>query len=191
MTFNDWRQLAILSVRNPADAAQTLMAMRIPGRALWTALMLMAVLNTVLFTLSNMMMPWPNGLPRALNSPVIYLAVVAGGLILTVWSIFWTGRVMGGKGSVNDVLVLIVWMQALRVAVQAVVLVLTIVAPAFAALLVIAVGLIGVYMLVHFVDQAHRIGSPGKAIVVVIASLLAIVVGLSVFLMLVGGPFIG
>jgi hypothetical protein len=187
MTALDWRQLAITSVKDPASAAPTLMAMGFPTQALWSALVLVAVVNAMLFTLSDLLFPGPSPLPEFFSSPLVYFVVVAVGLSLTVVSLFWTGRFMGGKGELADVLVLIVWMQTLRVLVQGAAIVLMVVAPILSALLVFAAALIGVYMFVHFVDQAHRFGSVGRAAVVLIASFLAIVVGLSVLLTLIAG----
>ena len=191
MTMSDWRQLAITSLSDPAQAARILMAMRIPRNALWTGLVLVAVLNTILAGLSDIVIHNPTPLPTIFSVPAVYFAVVTGGLVLTVYSIFWTGRMMSGKGTLEDVLVLIVWLQMLRVMVQAVTLVLFLVMPMFAALLVFAASLVGVYILVHFVDQAHRLGSVPRAAGVLIASVLLIVLGLTMLLSLVGGAFMG
>lgn len=191
MNLQYWGNLAVASVKTPAIAARTLMAMGFDTGTLWNALVLVAVANTFLFSLSNVILPGPSPLPEILSAPLVYFAVVAGGLALTAVSIRWVGRFMGGKGSLADILVLIVWMQVLRVLVQVVVLVLVFVIPLLSALLVFASALIGVYMLVHFINQAHRLDSPGKAAVVLVVSVLAIVVGLSVLLTLVGGPYIG
>lgn len=191
MTRHDWQQLAITSIKEPASAARTLLAMGFNPASLWTLLLLVAVGNSFLFTLSNMAFPTPSPLPGLFTSPLVYFAIVAGGLALTALSIVWIGRLMGGKGGLADVLVLVVWLQILRLVVQAVALVLMFVVPVLSALLVLAAGLIGIYMLVHFINQAHRLESLGKAVMVLIGSVLAIVVGLSVILSLVGAPFVG
>jgi len=191
MTVGYWRQMVIMSITKPAEAARALMAMQIPSQALWTGLALVAVLNTALFTLSNLLMPGPSPLPAIFNSPILYLAIVMGGLTLTIYGLFFVGRLFGGKGSVADIMVLIVWMQALRVLAQAATLVLVMTVPFLAMIVVFAAALVGVYMLVHFVDQAHRFGSVGRAALVLIASVLAIVVGLSLIVTLIGGPNVG
>jgi len=190
-TMKYWRTLAVLSVKRPGEAAQILMGMGFTAGVLWNALGLVAAANTFLFTLSNMLLPGPSPLLGGLDLPLVYFAIVAGGLSLTVVSIYWTGRFMGGKAALADVLVLIVWMQVLRLVVQGAVLVLVLVMPILSVLLVIASGLIGIYMLVHFINQAHRFDSPGKAAVVLVLSMLAIVAGLSLLLTLVAGPYAG
>ncbi len=191
MNSQDWSNLVVTSIKDPASAARTLMAMGFDTRVLWDALILAAVGNTALFVLSNLFVTGPSPLPGFFEMPLVYFAVVAGGLVLSILSISWTGRMMGGTGTTANILVLMVWMQILRLAVQLLVMVLLFVAPLLSGLLVLASAVIGVYMLVHFIDQAHGFGSPGKAAVVMIASFLAIAVGLSVVLLLVGGLFLG
>ena len=71
------------------------------------------------------------------------------------------------------------------------VLVLVFVAPVLSGLLVLTSSLIGAYMMAHFVDQAHGFQSLGRAAAVMIASFLAIAIGLSTLLLLVGGPNVG
>lgn len=186
-----WRQLVITSIKDPASAARSLMALQLPSQALWTALALVAVLNTALFTLSNLLMPGPSPLPAVFSSPMVYFSIVMVGLTLTTYALYWVGRWFNGKGSVADIMVLIVWLQLLRVLAQAAVLVLVMTLPFLAMLVVFAVTLIGVYMLVHFVDQAHRFGSVGRSAMVLIASLLAIVFGLSLIVAFFGGPNVG
>lgn len=191
MIPRDWRDLAVTSVRDPGTAARTLMAMKFESGPLWNALVLVAVANTMLFTLSNMILPGPSPLPEILSTPLVYFGVVAGGLALTAISLFWTGRMMGGKGSLAEILVLIVWMQALRVLVQVVALILVFVIPVLSELLVLAAGLVGIFMLVHFVKQAHQLESTGRAIAILVVSVLVIVIGLSAILTLIGGPYVG
>lgn len=191
MTALDLRDLVVTSVRDPATAARSLMDMHLPREALWTALVLVAVLNTLLYGISNLLVPGPSPLPAGLEAPGLYFAFVAGGLVLTIYAIFWTGRALGGQGQIGDVMVVIIWLQTLRVAVQVAALVLILISPLLSALLIFAAALLGVYILVHFVNQAHALGSLGKSAGVLIASVLAMVLALSLILSLVGAPFTG
>jgi hypothetical protein len=191
MNMTHWRDLAVTSVQDPAAAARDLMSMQIPREALWTGLFLVAILNTLLFVLSNILVPGPSPLPEALSAPTFYFAIVFGGLVMTVYAIFYVGRWLGGTGSVADLMVLIVWLQALRVAVQAAALVLMIIFPLLSALLVFAASLVGFYIMLHFIKQAHRLGSLWGSFGVLILAIFAILIGMSVLLSLVGGPFLG
>lgn len=185
------RDLAVLTVTDPAAAGRVLLAVRPDSGTLWTALFLVAVLNAILFALSNMIVPMPEDVPVLISSPMIYLGIVLAGLVATVYALLWTGRGLGGRGELASILVLVVWLQALRVGVQAVALVLLLISPALSAILVFAAGLAGVWILLNFINVAHEFGSLGRSAGVLIAALLAMVLALSMVLALVGGPITG
>jgi len=186
-----WGDMIVMSVRDPAEVARRLIAMQIPREVLWTGLALAAVVNTLLFSLSGMLMPGPGmGMPM-FASPFSYLVMVTGGLILTVTMIYWAGRMLGGTGRFDDVLVTVLWMQVLRVLVQVATLVLSLAIPLLAMLLVLVATVLGLYITLHFIDQAHRLNSLPKAGGALILSILMMAVALSVLLALFGGVFFG
>lgn len=191
MTVLNLRDLAVLTIKAPAEASRVLLGMDIPREALWTGLALVAVLNGLLFTLSNLLVPGPSPLPEIFLVPALYTVVVAGGLVLTVYALFWTGRFMGGTGSLDDIMLTILWLQGLRVALMVVVIVLILTVPVLSALLVFAASIYGLYILLHFIDQAHRLNSLAKSAGVLVASMAAIVLGLTLLISLFGGPISG
>ena len=167
------------------------MEMQASREVLWTALFLVAVLNTLIYTLTNVVVPSQSPMPVAFESPLVFLIIVAGGLVLTVHALYWTGRALGGTGELGDVLILMIWLQALRVGLQALTLVLLLIAPVLAALLVVAAAFIGIWILVHFINAAHHLGSFPRAAGVLIAAILALALGLSFILSLIGATFLG
>jgi hypothetical protein len=62
--------------------------------------------------------------------------------------------------------------------------------PALAGILMIAASLIGIWIMAHFVNEAHRLDSLGRAFGVLIAAFLAMVLGVSALLSVVGIGFI-
>ncbi|MCA0873753.1 YIP1 family protein [Seohaeicola saemankumensis] len=191
MTLTGLRNLAVLTVTSPADAARALVAMQFPREVLWTALFLAVILNTLLYSLSNMLAPAPSPFPALFGIPAVYLVIIGTGLVLSIYSIHWIGRMMGGQGSLDDVMTLIVWLQYMRIAVQVATLILAVTVPVLAALLVLAASLMGLWIMLNFVDQGLRLGSLGRAAVVLIGSVVAIAVLVSVLLTLVGGTLLG
>ena len=105
--------------------------------------------------------------------------------------LFWVGRMFGGQGSMEDIMVVIVWLQFMRVLVQAAALLLLLTIPVLSMLLILAAALVGIWILVHFVDQAHRYGSLGKAAGVLIAAFVGMVVGISILLSMIGVDAVG
>lgn len=186
-----WGDMIVMSVRDPAELARRLIAMQLPREVLWTGLALAAVANTLLFSLSGMLMPGPAGVMPLFGSPFTYLVMVSGALILTVLMIYWAGRILGGTGRLEDVLVTVLWLQVLRVLVQAATLLLSLAIPLLAMLLVLGASLLGIYITLHFIDQAHRLNSLPKAGGALILSILMMAVALSVLLALFGGAFFG
>lgn len=186
-----WRDLAVLSVKDPANAARQLLDMKVPGNILWMVLFLVTICNTILFTFSDFLAPAPGPLSGFLSTPFMMLGLVAGGLILTVYSIYLCGRLMGGDGTFDGVLVLIVWLQVLRLVVQAAVLFLMITLPLLSAILVIVSAFVWLYLLVHFVNQAHQFGSLGRSAGVLVVSIIIPALGIAVFLALLGVPLTG
>lgn len=185
------RDLAVMTIKDPANAARIVMATRFPREALWTALALAAVLNTLMFSLSDLISPAPSPFPTVFQVPVFYLAVIGFGLVASVYALSWIGRIMGGQGGLDDIMSLLIWLQAMRIAVQAVAIVLSVTIPVLAVLLSLAASLMGVYITLHFVNEAHRFGSLGRSAVVLIGSAVGIVVFVSILLTLVGGTLMG
>lgn len=191
MNFTYWRDLAVLSIKDPATAARQLLELQIPRNILWMLLILVTVCNTILFTFSELLAPVPGPLSDLIRTPFMMLGMVAGGLILTVYSISLCGRLMGGAGSFDRVMVLIVWLQVLRLVVQTAALFLMITIPLLSALLVIVAAFVWLYLLVHFVNEAHQFGSLGRSAGVLIMSIIIPAVGIAVFLALFGVPLTG
>ena len=185
------RDLAVQSVRDPAGAAQVLLGIGLPRQVLWMALVLMAALQSVVFALSDLAVGGPTPMPLLFGSPLRFFAMAVVTLVLTVYAIQWVGRALGGEGALEDVMVVIVWLQGLRVVVQALVLVLSLTVPVLAMLTVLVASVLGIYIILHFINAAHRLDSLGKAFVVLIAALLAMVLGLSVLLSIIGVSLVG
>lgn len=184
------KDLVVASVQDPATVARQLIALNIDRGTLWLALFLMAVLNTLLQGVTNQLVPG-SPLPEPFAIPAVYFFFVAGGLVLIVLTIFWAGRAFGGQGRMEDVMVVVAWLQFLRVLVQAAALVLLLTIPVLSMILVLAAAFVGIWILVHFVDQAHQFNSVGKAAGVLIAAFVGMVVGVSILLSLIGVSALG
>ena len=185
------KDLALLTVQDPAEAARQLMAIQLDRGTLWTAVFLVAVLNTLLAGLNNVLMPNTTPIPGLFDVPAVYFFFVGGGLVLTILTLFWVGRAFGGEGSMEDIMVVVVWLQFMRVLVQATALVLLLTIPMLSILLILVAALVGIWILVHFVDQAHRFGSLGKSAGVLIAAFVGMVVGVSILLSMIGVSAVG
>lgn len=176
--------LIVQSLLRPRAAAEVLMGLRLPGSALWTALGLMAVLNAIVYALSLQVTgaadPTEAMMPPVFHAPLVFALFLFVTLVLTVLSLFWVGRKFGGGARIEDLLVLITWIQVLRLMLQLAVAVLVLVAPALAAVVIVVSSVWGLYILVGFVAAAQGWRGNVMALVVIVLAFLLMAVGLTV-----------
>ncbi len=179
-------ELAVLTLRDPYQAAQIILGWKLPNEAIWTAIALVSVVITILSSLSNLMFPVPAPLSAILGNPFMYFLIAAGGFIATVHAIYWTGRMLGGTGALEDLMVLFLWLQGLRAAAQVVVLVTMMIAPVLASFIVLFVAVATLWVFVHFINIGLHLNSIMRAVVVLVVGATALIIGLSFFLSLIG-----
>ncbi|MCY4304212.1 MAG: Yip1 family protein [Aestuariivita sp.] len=181
-----------LSIKNPARAARRLIDFRITRQMLWCGLILVAILNTLTQQFSNFMVPGPPLLSGITDMAFIYFLFVIGGLLSIVFAIYFVGRTFGGQGSINDVMVVIIWLQFLRLLVQILVLFfLFFKLPTLSLLVVLAATIFGFWILTHFVNQAHSFESLGKSVLILVASFGGLLVAWSLLASIVGFGLMG
>lgn len=196
MIPDHFKDLVRKTLFQPNEAARELIEMRLPRQGLWMALALLSILNSIVYSLSQQLNPPTDPsvalMPPAFHSPILFALFLFGALAITVIALHYVGQGLGGApGSMDDILVLLTWLQVLRLLVQVGVLLLVLVAPVLGAIAVIVAAVWGIYILICFVDAAHRFGNMFKAAGVIILSLVAMAVGLSAFLSLVGVVVMG
>lgn len=127
-------------------------------------------------------------MPGLFFNPILYAVVLAGGMVISMHLLTWMGTMLGGRGSLAEVTVLLVWLQYLRLVAQAGLLLLTMIMPPLGMMATIVVAFYSLWLLLNFLDVAHRFGSLAKALVVLLMTAVGIVVGLSFLLALIGVP---
>lgn len=183
--------LALLTLKDPKAAADIILGWRLSKEAIWTAIALVSVVITLFSTLSNMIMPVPTPLAVIVSNPFIYFVIAAGGFIATVYSVFWAGRFLGGQGQINDLMVLLLWLQALRAVAQVVIIVAMILAPVLASFLVLFVAVATLWIFVQFINAGLRLNSMLKALVALVIGAVALIVVSSFLLSLLGVSALG
>lgn len=186
MTLPDPKQLALDTLRAPRHAARQILALRLDTSALWTALALIVVLNAILNGLTLPLLMAPDMLPAAFASPWLFALILGGSMVIGTFVLTWVGQIMGGRARLSDMLALVVWLQTLRLVVQAAAFVLYFVVPALSDMLALIAGLWGIWITIAFIDEAQGYGSVLKAIMVLVVTILGLAFGLSFFLLLIG-----
>lgn len=198
MNAADLQTFALRSIRDPAGAAPALMKLDLPRSVLWSGIILMAALQSLLVGFAVWVTPVPNdpespvAIIQALyGAPLWFFGVTLLISALTIYALLGMGRLFGGTGTLEDIMVVMVWFQAIQIACKLVAMVLGLFAPILEALMVLAASGIGIYMFVNFINQVHRFDSIGRTLVVIVLAMLAVLLGFSLFVVLVGTPFMG
>lgn len=186
MTFGAFLSLAWQSVTAPREVAQLLLSLRLRGEALWTALALVVVLNTLVFALAARLTPTPDALAPLAVSPILFCFSLGVSVLGTIAGLTLVGRGMGGQAEFADMAILVTWAQALRFLVQVFITLLNPVSPALSGLVVMLAFGAGLWIMINFVDAAHGFGSLAKSAVVLVLAVVAMVVALSLLLQLLG-----
>lgn len=191
-----FKALLVESLFRPREAARVLIGFRLPQQSLWMALVLMSALNAIVYSVSLRLSPPTDPaavtiMPPAFHSPLLFSMFLFGALAITVFALFWVGKSLGGKAHLSDVLVLICWLQVLRLILQVAVAFLVLALPMAALLLIFLSSIWGLYILIGFVDTAHRFESMLKSGGVIVLSIAAMAVGISILLSLIGVTAMG
>ncbi len=182
----DFKALALLTLRDPRAAAQQIIGFNFPRDVLWTGLALVALANTVIIVLLLAMSPPNIALPSYFDAPLAMFVLLAGTSVVYIHAIYWTGVAIGGKGSLLDVLALVVWLLVLRVAAQLAVVILTLAAPMLALLLSLVVSVWGFWIMLNFIAEALHLTTLFHAFAVLVIGAIGLVLGLGFLLTLIG-----
>ncbi|WP_333712228.1 YIP1 family protein [Yoonia sp.] len=191
ITFQSWMQAVWSSIAEPSDTARKVIAMEVPKQALWTGLVLVAVLNVVLLSFLQFISPAPQGATAGgfVLSPFAYAMIIGVFLVLFVLGTHAVGRFFGGIGTQEATLAIIVWFQAVSLTLEAVQVVLVLISPVIGSLFgLLSLGVL-LWVFVNFVNVLHAFDSVGKAIFTIVLALLLTALGAGLVLAALGiGP---
>ncbi len=186
MTTLSLKELAVQTLTAPRDAAEVLMGQDVGRNVLWMALVLATVLNSLLFSLSHYLFPAPMPMAGLFDNPLLYALAQGGGLVITVFVLTWVGNMLGGKGALGDILIALVWLQFMRVLAQVLVIVLGLAVPVLAGMVSLAILILSFWILLNFINVAHRFNSLLHSFFVLLLAGLGVTVGISIILMVIG-----
>lgn len=191
MTPQGLLSLAWQSVVAPREVARLLMSLRLGHEALLLLFALVMVVQTAMVLLAAQVVPPDPALAPFVTQPVVFFMGFGGILAILALALTWTGRGLGGAGRIEDVGLLVIWLQVIRILVQAGSLALGTVAPGLAGALSIAASIVALWILVNFLAEAHGFETLGKAALVLLLAMTGLALGLSFFLTLIGATTMG
>lgn len=172
----------------PRDAAAEVIGWQLPRAALMPLAGLISVLASILLVLQEqisgpMVVRMADGsLQEFPISPVILALIGYAAILGGAWAIGAFGRAIGGRGGFEASLALGIYLQAILLGLQALVLFFLLLVPPVAALVGIASIVIRIWLTLQFIDVLHGFGSLVKSFFLAIAVLTA--VGLAMMLVL-------
>ncbi|WP_108816051.1 YIP1 family protein [Loktanella sp. Alg231-35] len=188
VTFQSWMQAVWTTIMEPSATAEQALTFQVPRNALWSALALTAVLN-VLFVVT---LQYISSTPIAMQDQILpatpfgYLAMVGIFLVTFVFALSHLGRMLGGGGTLDGTLTIMVWFQAVSLTLEAVQMVLVLISPAIAALFgMLALGAL-IWCFINFIKVLHGFDNLIKTAVVVAMALIATALLSSIFLTVFG-----
>jgi hypothetical protein len=179
--------LARRTLDDPRAGARALLALGVPLPARTAGLLLVAVLSALFLHLGFLFLPSTDDPIAQFISESPFRSAVIQWVILaaTVLAIYRIGRAFGGKGSLPDALLVVVWLQVIMLAVQLVQLLALILFPPLAGLVNLAGLVLFFWLLTSFIAEIHGFRSRWAVLAGVIGAGFAIafvlVVALSVF----------
>jgi len=178
---------AVQTVRNPRDGARRVMAINLERRQRWETLLLIAILSAILAYMSVFVSAFTNSetsqFPVSL-SPIMLGISQFSVMLVRVFAIHLIGNWAGGRGGLDDAILLVAWMQFILICLQVAQILAVLLFPVFALLLGLA-GLVLIFVLLtFFVSELHGFRSlPGVFfsvlfVMLILATLIRFIFGL-------------
>ena len=194
MNFVWFKALLRTTMTNPRQAGHEVIAMRFPLQGLWIALMLMAVLLSLMVSAIFHAAPLPPDevgnlirMSPAYHSPLIFALINWGQAVISVFVLYWIGRSLGGQGQLADMLAVMIWLQVVSLLLAVALFAIGLVLPLAAGLMMLMAFGWGVWATIALVDAANRFDNMAKAAGVCLLAVLAFSVGMMLFSAAVGG----
>jgi Yip1 domain len=182
--------LAQLTLQDPRQAARQLLAEGVPLPARTGGLLLVAVVSALMASLQLGTSPQALDPLTAfmLASPFRAAVVQWLFLALSVLLIYRVGRAFGGRGSLPDALLIVVWLQLLTLVLQVLQLVATVVAPPLAGIIGLGGFALFLWLMTAFIAELHGFSSRGLVFLGMVLTALGAGLILGFALILILGP---
>ena len=179
--------MALQTVPQPRKVARDLFDLGLARPTLWTALLLVVVLNATLGVIAGMLMPLDaKQVGSILANPILLGVIEAVFMFGLSWGIYLIGRMFGGQGSLSDAIITVVWMESIFLMIQALTLILTLFAPGLAAIAMVTSVFLFFWVLSHFTTESHGFNSVGLVFTAIVGFMILTIFALSFLLVLLG-----
>ncbi|MDQ2065410.1 YIP1 family protein [Xinfangfangia sp. CPCC 101601] len=191
MGLTDLIAYAKETLRNPREGLRAILDMGLTRRAQLLMLSLVAVVSAIFTHISLSLMPVPDNpvLALLLVSPVQTAMIQMVGMVVTAALVQMIGRMMGGRGSFDEALIAVIWLQVFMLALQLAELIGAATGVTLISLIAALASLvIFPWLFTMFVTEVHRFIRPVKVFFGIIFSATLLIFVLSFVLVAILGP---
>lgn len=188
ITFQSWMRAVWISLIDPAEIAAKVLNMRFRRDVMWTAMALITVVNVLLLELFQFLTPANTLMHEQVMSlsPFSYTAIIGSFLALLAVTLVQAGRILGGTGTLDGALMLIIWFQAISLTLEAIQVVLLFINIHIASMFsMISLGGI-IWVIVNFINVLHGFANVGKSVFVILMAMIATGFGMLFVMALLG-----
>jgi len=182
--------LARQTLEDPRAGARAVLALGVPLPARTAGLLLVAIASAMLVHLGFLLVP-PSDDPVAgfmaaspIRTAVMQWVIFAG----TVLMVHGVGRACGGRGTLPDALLIVVWLQVMLLGMQLLQFVALLISPFIGALVGLGAFAMFFWLLSSFVAELHGFQSRWAVFGGILAAALGLAMVFAVLLVLVLGP---
>ncbi|RWR26720.1 YIP1 family protein [Sinirhodobacter populi] len=151
MNMADFRAFVLTSLRYPQEAARMLMALNLPMSVRWLAVGAVVTLSAALGTAAEIVFAAARGTEAGPNVAPMAMAALQFGLVLYgAWAMSFFGRMMGGRGTFPDALILVAWIEALLLIGQTLQIFVMLLIPILSFVGSMALIVLLFWLLIHF-----------------------------------------
>ena len=159
---------AMRAFREPRGAAADLISLGIPREALVPGLFLVVAISVILNTVSEILAPNPFIEVQPFQMAMMLMLV----LLVFSFATAKTGQMIGGLGSFQDALLLMVFLQALFIPAVVLQILIFLVSPGLAGAFIVAVMIFLTWMHINFIAALHSFPNLGRAFAVLLMAML-------------------
>ncbi len=171
----------VRALREPRAAAADVLALGIPREALVPGLFAVVAISVILNSLSETLAPSPFVVITPFQM-VILLSVM---MVVFSYSVTKAGHFLGGLGTFQDSLLLMIFLQAMFLPAVALQILLFVLMPTLAGLFILAVMIFLTWVHVNFIAALHGFPTLGRAFGVLVLAVI-----MTFFVLMFVAPFL-
>lgn len=185
-------ELVRLSILEPRKAARTVLNFEFTGEVLWMMTLLVVILSVLLTYLTMLVAGGSAVVMLGMVQTPMFLAVfMAANMVFLIFALLWTGRALGGVGTIEGFIAVVTWLQALLLMAQVVQTGLAVFSTSLSSTFGLASLFYGIWILVQFITEAHGFTHWGRGLAVLVLGVLGVTAGISLILGVIGVSTLG